>query len=372
MKFRIFPFLALILIISMSLTFAGCNPHTDPGPGPDITDLQVSPKVVDVGSVVNISAIVTNPNYYNSSCNVTCFVDGSLIGSKIVKVAAKANQTVTFNYTPTKEGTFNVTIPTPRLPLSTSFGAVNPPGGCWNGTCVDGGYWVTKYDVVDGRITLNYTIGHGFCLRKELTIQRGDGVVILLVNKAVINGTREVTLPSAGWQFDPIFVSDMFPGLNMSLVISLKENAAGKLYVQNRIGDVDVSSVSSLNSSPMQVNTYGDGKKDAAGSLLVDAVLEGNAQTSAGESLVLPLGLVFTTGNSTNVISMPTWKKIDGATLVSNGMFFAEEGGVASYVGTNGTITATGTGDCLGLIFKTMHIDLQIEIKLVLEPESIE
>jgi hypothetical protein len=69
---------------------------------------------------------------------------------------------------------------------------------------------------------------------------------------------------------------------------------------------------------------------------------------------------------------MPTSKTIDGATLVSSGVFFAEEGGVAHYVGTNGTITATGTGDCLRLTLKTIRMNLQIEIKLVLEPESLE
>jgi hypothetical protein len=209
-------------------------------------------------------------------------------------------------------------------------------------------------------------------MRQESAIPAGSGIVAFLIDKAVINGTREVILPSAGWQLDPIFALDWLQGANMSLLISLKENATGTLYTQNRIGDVDVSSVSSLNSSPIQINTYGDGKKDAAGSLLVDAVLEGNAQTSAGESLVLPLGLVFTTGNSTNVISMPAWRKIDGATLVSNGMPFAEESEIAPYIGTNVSITATGTGDCLGLTFKTIHIDLQVEIKLVLEPESVE
>jgi hypothetical protein len=54
--------------------------------------------------------------------------------------------------------------------------------------------------------------------------------------------------------------------------------------------------------------------------------------------------------------------------LASDGVAFAKDGGVADYAGTAGTIVTTGTGDCLGIQLAGMPIDLQTEIKLVLEP----
>jgi hypothetical protein len=351
----------------MSLTFAGCK---DRGvvPGPQVSTLTVSPKVVAVGSVVNISVVVTNPSPYNGTYNATCRIDDASIGSKIVNLTAKANQTVTFNYIPTKEGTFNVTIPlNPFIPssqLSASFGAVNPPDG----------YWDILYNVVNGsKVTLNYSLAPIMGLRKTMDLHDGDGIVTLRVNKDVINGTREVILPSAGWQYDPIFVLNMSPGVNMSLVISLTQDARGVLYVQDRVGDVDVSSVSSFVGNQTQVNTYVDGKKNTAGSLLINTSLEGKAyMVQVGKTVDVPLGLTFTTGNITNIVSIPS-TKFNGATISSNGTPFARDGAfkVADYVGTAGTITTTGTGYCLELPFGYFTIDLQVEIKLVLEPVSL-
>jgi hypothetical protein len=78
--------------------------------------------------------------------------------------------------------------------------------------------------------------------------------------------------------------------------------------------------------------------------------------------------MIFTTGNTSNVVSIPENLKMDGATMSSEGVPFAEDGGVSPYVGTNGTITATGTGDCLGIRLVGIRIDFQFEMKLELEP----
>jgi hypothetical protein len=359
MKTRIFPFLVLVLIMSMILTFAGCN---DEGVrhSLNISNLTVSPEIVNIGSVTNISVVVTNPDSISRTYNATCYVDGLIIGRKIVNLAAKSNQTVVFNYTPTKEGTFNVTIDN----LSAIFGS---------GYVED--HWDIQYNVVNGsKITLNYSLGNTTAIRKDLNLTRGDGLVTLRVYNAVINGTRELFLLSSGWQLTPIFVSNMLPDSDMRLVISLAYDTKGVLYVQDGVGDVDVSSVSSLGGNQTQVNTYGDGKKDAAGSLLINATLEGHAYiVQTGKTVDLPLRLTFTTGNITNIVSIPSIK-FNGAAISSNGTPFARDGALkfADYVGTVGTITTTGTGDCLGLTFGNSTIDLQIEIKLVLEPASVE
>jgi hypothetical protein len=365
MKSRILPFLALTLIIVTSLMFTGCVPiHCCvPAPPHIMNNLSVSSKVVAVGSVVTISAVATNPNPTNSSYNVTCFVNSTLIGSKIVKLTPTASQTVSFEYIPNEEGTFNVTISIPQsYILSTSFAAFDIPGG----------YWVIQYNVVGGRVTLNYSLANTMDMRKEITLKDGAGIVTLYVNQTVLNGSREVILPSAGWQLASMFVDDMSAGLDMYLTIELSRDGTGKLYVEDGIGDVDMSSISTILTNPMQTNTFGDLTKDPAGSILLDAPLRGDAPTSVGVALELPLGLQFTSGNTTNVVHLSK-SSFNGATISSNGSPFLKTGplAVADYVGTAGTITTTGTGDCLGLILLGSPLDLQIEIKLVIEPASI-
>ena len=353
MRARIFPFLALLLIISVSLTFVGCN---DDYMEVEISNLSVSPKNVAVDHATNISVVVTNHGSRSRTYNATCFVDGSIIGSKTVNLAAKANQTVTFDYTPTRLGTLNVTIGSLSTTLE-SWDHIEP-------------FWDITYNVVNGsKITLNYSAGKTAYMQKEFALERGDGAVTLLVRTDVINGTREVLLPSSGWTLPSIYVEKFYLGLDMNLSISLAEDATGLLYVQDGIGDVDVSSVSSIGENEIQVNIYGDGEMDAAGSLLVETFLQGQAYIQTGETLNLPLGLTFTTGNITNMVSSAASEKFTGAILVSTGVCFAREVGIVPYVGTNGTITTTGTGNCLGLTFRGLPLDLQVEIKLVLEPE---
>ena len=355
MKLRIFPLLVLVLIISMSLPFAGCN---DKGTSaePMVSNLTVSHEIVDVGSATNISVVVTNPDSKSRTYNATCYVDGLIIGSKTVELAAKSDQTVTFSYTPTKPGTLNVTIDNLSASLQAAY--IGPDA-----------QWDIQYAVVNGsKITLNYALGNTTAIRKDLSLTRGAGTVTLRVNKSVINGKREAILLSSGWQLAPITIKDISPGVSINLTVVLSQDATGTLYVQDGVGDVDISSVSALGGKQIQVNTYGDGKKDTAGSLLINATLEGKAYImQTGKTLDWPLGLTFTTGNITNTVSMPS-KKFNGAVLSSNGMPFAKDGGVAPYVGTAGTITTTGTGDCLGLTFESYSINVQIEIKLALEP----
>jgi hypothetical protein len=102
--------------------------------------------------------------------------------------------------------------------------------------------------------------------------------------------------------------------------------------------------------------------------MVIPIVLIGAFDTSVGQEGELPFNLTFTTGHSDSIVHITLNKKMDGATITSDGAPFAEDGGVADYVGTAGTITTTGTGECLGIRLVGVRIDFQTVIKLVLEP----
>jgi len=206
-------------------------------------------------------------------------------------------------------------------------------------------------------------------LRKVINFNESFGIRLTMKDsKTEVNGAREVIIPAATWVFPEFEVKSIMTGINMDLLMPLGEDAVGTLYVQDGIGDVDMKSVSNSSKSPIQVNTQGDGTKDPAGSMVIPMVLIGNFDTSVGQSGELPFNLTFTTGSTDNVVHITLNKKMDGATIASEGIPFAEDGGVADYVGTAGTLVTTGTGECLGIKLVGVRIDFQTEIKLVLEP----
>jgi hypothetical protein len=269
---------------------------------------------------------------------------------------------VSFTYTPTTEGTYNVSI-TPGYQAKGTLGVTKAVGG----------YWDIRYNISEGsRVTFNYSLAGIGGIVKVSNLSTGDGIVTIRVNKSIANGARDIKLLSNGWQLKSISVSDISPNVDMDVVMSLTKDATGKLYVQGGIADVDMSSVSARTTTPKETDTQGTGTNSPAGSMLVATVLQGNAHTSVGQDIVLPFGLVFTTGHTTNTVSIPS-TKFNGATILSDGSAFAKDGSlkVADYVGTAGTITTTGTGDCLGLTLVGFTIDFQVEIKLVLQPVSV-
>jgi hypothetical protein len=182
------------------------------------------------------------------------------------------------------------------------------------------------------------------------------------------NGSREVIIPKSAWVFPKFRVKEILSGVNMDLLMPIQADAHGILYVKDGVGDVDMHSESNSSKVPIQADTYGDGTKDPAGSMLIPIILIGNFDTSVGQKGTLPFGLIFTTGHTDNVVHITLNKKFDGAIITSEGARFAKDGGVADYVGTAGTITTTGTGGCLGIKLVGFRIDFQTEIKLVLEP----
>lgn len=365
MKSRIFAFLAIALILFTSMTFVGgCGSK----PNFKETNCIASPSSLYVGDTTTISADISNAGA-SGTYTAICKVDGTTIGTKDVVIASKSIQTVNFTYTATTQGTFTISIGK----ATSTFGVLNTTTTPGNTT----GYWDVKYNVVGGKVTLNYSLSKGTAYHKDLILAKGDGVVTMRINKTVVNGARAVTLPKEGWQIKGIDVEDISPGADMNMVFSLETDATGTLYVESGKGDVDMSSVSSTGRTPIQANTFGDGTKDPAGSMLMPTLLKGFAKVSVGTDVILSFGLTFTTGHTVNTVVMNK-SKFNGATLSSDGVAFAKTGTLTvggqklpDYVGTAGTITTTGTGDCLGLTLVGLPIDFQAEIKLMLEPESV-
>ncbi|MDR2203290.1 MAG: hypothetical protein LBE76_03120 [Nitrososphaerota archaeon] len=72
--------------------------------------LKTSPVECCVGDTVSISATAKNPSTNNDMLLVSLTVDGVLVGSTVVELAAGATSIVEFTYTVLKEGTHNVKL----------------------------------------------------------------------------------------------------------------------------------------------------------------------------------------------------------------------------------------------------------------------
>ena len=366
MKSRIFSILALALILGTSLAIVGCS-----GGGTKfaVSDLKISPNPVEAGNAVTISATITNSGA-SGSCAPELNISGEVVNSTSVSVPASSSQTVNFTYTPPAIGSFNVSIDIAHVSIGIASGILGV-------IATPKGYWDIQYTVADGSsVTFNSSLA-GIGGRLEIAnLSTGEGNMTIRVSKSVVNGVRNITLLSSGWQLVSIHVSDVSPGVDMDVIMSLSKDAPGVLYVQNGIADVDMSSASSRTTTPKQIDTQGTGTNSPAGSMLVKTVLVGTAHTSVDQTILLPFGLTFTTGHITNVVSIPS-TKFNGATLSDQGTPFAQTGpftaedNLPDYVGTPGTITTTGTGDCLGLTLVGIGIDFQSEIHLVLVPVSV-
>jgi hypothetical protein len=361
MKSRIFSILALALILVTSLSVTGCGKS---GPTFTISGLTFSANPVEAGTAVTISATIANSGA-SGTCNATLNINDAAVNTTSVEVAAKATQTVTFTYTPSTAGSFNVSI-TPGYQAKGTLGVIQTPKG----------YWDIQYTVAAGStIVFNYSLAGTTPYHRVANLS--GGTVTIRVNKTVVNGAREITLISSGWQLPSIHVDKIQGSIYMDVIMSLTKDATGKLYVQGGIADVDMRSVSSRTTTPKQTDTQGTGTNSPAGSMLVTTVLQGNAHTSIGQDVLLPFGLTFTTGNIINTISIPS-TKFNGATLSDQGTPFAQSGTLTvggqklpDYVGTAGILTTTGTGDCLGLTLVGIGIDFQANIRLVLQPVSV-
>jgi len=356
MRMKRISLLALALVFIASLAVVGCG-----GGGSaefTVTNLVIDPTNAYTGDEVEVSATVTNSGGASGNYTATLIVGGAAAGSQTIELAAAASTTVHFDYTPTTPGTLTV--------------AIGEASGTLTVLEQLEGYWDVRYKVVEGSyIVLNYSPGGITPMKKTMNFNESTGASCMIrFSKQVVDGTREVLMPASEWVFPEFTVDNIMTGIDMDLILDLLEDATGTLYVEDGIGDVDLSSQSTSGQSPIQVDTFGDGTNDPAGSMLLPVVLSGIFDTSVGQEGDLPFGLIFTTGHSDNTVHISLNKKFDGSTIESNGAPFTEDGGVADYTGTPGTIVTTGTGDCLGIKLVGVRIDFQTDIHLVLEPAS--
>jgi hypothetical protein len=354
MKVKGFSLLLLALVFIASLAVVGCG-----GKSAEFTvsNLVINPTSVEAGGEVEISVTVTNSGGASGSYTADLTVGGTAAGSQTVEVAAGASATVHFDYTTAASGTLTVAIGSLSGTLTVTPGT---------------GYWDIPYKSIEGSyLVLDFSVGGITPLRKIINFNESSGIRFTMrVNQSVVDGAREVSILPETWVWPEFEVPDIMTGVDMILLVGLNSEATGTLYVQSGIGDVDTSSESTAGQSPIQVNTYGDGTKDPAGSLVIPMELLGEFDTTVGQEGELPINFVFTTGHTDNTVHISINKKMDGKFMESDGALFAEDGGVADYTGTAGTITEVGTGECLGIKLVGIRIDIQLEIKFVLEPVS--
>lgn len=346
--------LVLAIFVLTSIAIAGCG-GSGGEPEFELSNLIIAPSSPYVNQDIIVSVDVTNSGEQVGSYSAILVINSNAIESREISLEPDEKQTVIFTYTPIVAGPHYINVGG----LNGILQVQNEPAG----------YWSTNYKVTGGKVVLLFSLFGATPELREVSLSEPHiGTFTLLVNMSTPNGKREVIIPKDSWYFEPIFVENCVTGVDMTVDISLSGDGSGWLYTQDGVGDVDVSSESVSGREPVQVNTVGDGTMDPAGSMLLNMPLHGFAATTAGQSVNLPFDLIFTTGNIYNTVSRPG-KGIDGAEMESSGIPFTEDGGPSPYVGTSGTITTTGTGDCLNLKLAGFETDFQAEIYLELTPE---
>jgi len=347
--------LALVCITSLAVAVVGCG---DGGGSFTVSNLVINPTTASVGQKVEISQTIANSGGASGQYNTKLIVNGVQAGDQTVEVAAGSSTTVTFDYTPSISGTLNIELQSSAGTLSGTLPVTT------------GGDYEIPYKAVAGTlIVLNYSLASASQVHHLMTFDESDGIVLtMVINKSAVNGQRAVTIPAASWVMPKFTVEGITRGVDMGLVVEMTRDGTGTLYVQDGVGDVDLNAVSTSGQTPIQVNEQGDGTKDPGGSMVVEWPLIGYFDTTIGEEGHFPFDLMATTGHSSSIVHISTNKKMDGATMSGDGVPFAKSGGEADYVGTPGTLITTGTGECLGIRIVGMRIDLQLTIKLVLEP----
>jgi hypothetical protein len=353
MRHRIVQMLLTIVVIS-SISIVGCGGSCGTAEF-ELSNLLIAPSAPYVNQHIIVSVDVTNTGAEKGNYSAILVVNSNAIGSKEISLGPDEKENVTFTYEPAVAGLYYINVGN----LNGVLQVQDEPAG----------YWSINYRVAGGKIALLFSLFGATPELREVPLSGSQGgTLTLLVNMSSTNGKRDVIVPKDAWYFESVFVDNCVTGVNMTVDMSLSDDGSGWLYTQDGIGDIDLSSESSSGRAPIQLNTIGDGVMDPAGSMLLNMPLHGFAATTAGQSVNLPFDLIFTTGHIYNIVSRPD-KGINGSEMESSGVPFERDGGPSPYVGTTGTITTTGTGDCLNLRLAGFETDFQTEITLELVPE---
>ena len=346
--------LALAIVAITGIAIAGCGGSCGVAEF-ELSSLIIAPSSPYVNQDIIVSVDITNTGEETGNYSAILVVNSTAIESKEISLEPDEKQTVIFTYTPVVAGSYYISV-----------GGLN---GALQVQDEPAGYWSTNYKVAGGKIVLLFSLFGATPELREVSFSETQiGTFTLLVNMSSANGKREVIVPKDSWYFEPIFVENCVTGVDMTVDMSLSGNGSGWLYTQDGIGDVDVSSESALGREPIQVNIIGDDTMDSSGSMLLNMPLHGFAATTAGQSVNLPFDLIVTTGHIYNIVFRPD-KGMNGSEMESTGVPFEIDGGPSPYIGTTGTITTTGTGDCLNLKLAGFETDFQVEIHLELVPE---
>jgi hypothetical protein len=325
---------------------AGCNA---PAAEFQLSNLQISPDTVEIYEQVTISVDVKNVGNADGSYLVNCSM-GNGLESFVQQVTLEPGEvcTITFNHTPSLEGKYTILVGS----LSRTLSVTAPLEGMWR----------IPYRVVGGEITMGFSlVGLTPVVN---TVDFPGATFDMYVSKAVVNGSREIYIDSDSFISEPVIIEGIITGIDMEMLFTLREDAVGLLYVGEGIGDVDVLSVDTDGSLETQ---FGDSLMDAPGSALMFSPSEGQSFVSVGQSFIVPMDVYSTTGFSSNEVVVPG-RKMNGSVMECLGVPFAEEGGIAPYVGTEATLVSTGSS--LDRRFTGFGVDFQFMTVMQIEPNE--
>jgi hypothetical protein len=309
--------------LTIGVTIAACNPTPADF---EVSNLTISPGAVEVYEEVTISADVTNIGGLEGSYMANLSINGTILNTEEVTLAPGETKGVTFNHTPETKGQYTVMVGE----ASSSLVVTEPPPGQW---------WVIPCVVTASSISQRMSFIPGSISEYSFKLPEGTGMEIQ-ISKTIANGSREVFLGAAGFRSDPMVLEDVIPGIDSEIVWALEGDALGTLYIEDDVGDVDISAETKPNVKPQTTYTFGDSIPDPAGSWLIHMPMVVEFE-SLGISDVWPMDVYCTTGHNYNHITFPS-DIIDGSEVEGDGTPCASDGGIVPFVGTPFKIVVTG------------------------------
>jgi len=340
--------LLLLALLMPTVLVVGCG---TPAAEFQVSNLQISPDVIDVTKQAVISVEVANVGDASGIYTVNCSVGGEFENESLVQqvtLASGQTCTVTFDFAPESVGDYAISVGG----LSTIL-TVTP-------TDRYSGMWKIPYRVTGGQITMAFSlVGMTPVVN---TVEFPSATFDIYVSQTIVNGSREVYIDSDSFVSEPVVIEDIIAGIDMEMLFTLREDAVGLLYIGGNTGDVDVLSVDTDGAVETQ---FGDDLMDDPGSAMMFSPSEGQSFVSVGQHFTVPMDVYSTTGTSSNQVIAPG-RKMDGSLLECRGVPFAENGSIAPYVGTEATIVSTGSS--LDRRFIGFRVDFQFMTVMQIEP----
>jgi hypothetical protein len=278
-------------------------------------------------------------------------IDGVIVDAKAVTLEVEETAGVTFSHTPEEAGEYTLAIGDVDGTL-----VVNAPR--------PGEYWTIPYIVTNSTIRQLMSLQGAPPKEYSCELPQGTGME-LQVSKTIVNGSRELFIEGTSFKSDPMLLENIVPNIDTEIVWGLEDDAHGVLYVEDEIGDVDISSESTAGTVPPTVYTVGDGTPDPSGSCYIHMQME-IAFDSMGMASTMPVDAYCTTGRNYNHISSPE-KGIHDSEMEVYGEPYARDGGPAPYVGTPAKLVVVGSL-IDQVFFGFFKVDVQFESAMEVAP----